>query len=107
MHIGDITGQLRLIDDIDSLLASEKQAVVRLRGPSGSGKTWVASAVVDRWRESGGVAFVGPGDELFTTRPHFPLLVAVSAEMGRARTKTATRLALEPVNAIPIGGKPL
>lgn len=105
--VAAITGQARLVDNINRALRLTDRAAIRLRGPSGSGKTWTAQAVVELWQHSGGVAFVASGDEMFVRRRHHPLLEAVSSETGRARSKTVTRLAIEPVTAIPLGGKPL
>ena len=102
-----ITGQASLISDIRRILWSAERPAIRLGGPSGSGKTWIANRIVHDWRESGRVAFVAPGDELFIRRPHFPLLLAVASETDRVQFKARTKLALEPVTAIPVGGKAL
>jgi hypothetical protein len=100
-QVATITGQERLTRDINRLLASDVRPAVWLRGPSGSGKTWVAQAILESWRKTGNTGFVAPGDELFGQRPRFPLLLAVSAETGRAQSKAATRLALD-VSAIDV-----
>jgi hypothetical protein len=107
VQVEAITGQAQLIADILQIMTSTDRPAIRLRGPSGSGKTWVAETVAQAWRASGDVAFVAPGDELFVRRSHFPLLLAVASETGRAQFKAKTQLALEPVTAIPIGGKAL
>jgi tetratricopeptide (TPR) repeat protein len=102
-----ITGQAKLISDIHQSLVSTERPALRLRGPSGSGKTWVANRIVQEWRRSDRVAFVAPGDEMLSRRPHFPLLLAVASETDREQFKARTKLALEPVTAIPVGGKAL
>ncbi len=86
---------------------SAERPAIRLHGPSGSGKTWVANRIAHDWRESGRVAFMASGEEMFVRRPHFPLLLAVASETDRAQFKARTKLALEPVTVIPVGGKAL
>jgi tetratricopeptide (TPR) repeat protein len=102
-----LTGQAQLIAAINRILRSQDRPAIRLRGPSGSGKTWVAQSIVQEWQAAGDVAFVARGDELLTRRPHFPMLLAVASETSREQLKATTKLALEPVTAIPVGGKPL
>jgi hypothetical protein len=106
-EIGDITGQAPLVVELSNLLSSRDRPAIRLRGPSGSGKTWLTQRLVELWRAAGGVAFVAPGDELFVRRPLFPLLLSVASETASAHSKAITRLALEPVTAIPAAGKPI
>jgi tetratricopeptide (TPR) repeat protein len=106
-QVADVTGQSRLLAEIHRVLWAQDRPAIRICGPSGSGKSWIAQRTADWWQDEGDVAFVAPGDELFSRRPHFPLLLAVSSEIGSAHTKAVTRLAIEPVSVIPFGGKPL
>jgi hypothetical protein len=106
-EVGDITGQTQLVVEVNNFLSSRDRPAIRLRGPSGSGKSWLTHRLVELWNTAGGIAFFAPGDELFARRPLFPLLLSVASETGGAHSKAITRLALEPLTAIPAAGKPI
>lgn len=99
--ISELTGQVKVVEDILGSFDFGVNLRHLLSGPSGSGKSWVVREIARQWRHSGNAVYVTTGDLLNSKRSYYPFFATPNEFVHRQDSESLKMIMSEGGKSIP------